>query len=194
MVGWAQIQSCLWVEPCTRGRQRKVTGPRGCEGYCPALYTTTLPCLLPDRLSAAANVGPGNTHPRCKQLQTKRWTFPLTFIIISMGSTFMIILCVSEQYRDYHTYLRERMHRENRSTFQMFYSTLSEWKWDVYVCVCVVGAYTHQPLCWSAVTEKPAASAPLPAALCSSSKKGPECTKPKVGLILPAVTCRWFKS
>lgn len=45
-----------------------------------------------------------------------------------MGSTFMIILCVSEQYRDYHTYLRERMHRENRSTFQMFYSTLSEWK------------------------------------------------------------------
>lgn len=44
---------------------------------------------------------------------------------------------------------------------------------------CVVGAYTHQPLCWSAVTEKPAASVPLPAALCSSSKKGPECTKPK---------------
>lgn len=62
------------------------------------------------------------------------------------------------------------------------------------VCVCVVGAYTHQPLCWSAVTEKPAASVPLPAALCSSSKKGPECTKPKVVLILPAVTCRWLKS
>lgn len=37
IVGWAQIHSCLWAEPCVRGLQRKVTGPRGCVGYCPTL-------------------------------------------------------------------------------------------------------------------------------------------------------------
>lgn len=57
-VGWAQIHSCLCVDPGDRGLQRKVTGPRGLEGYCPALYTTALPCRCPDKLIAAAKVGP----------------------------------------------------------------------------------------------------------------------------------------